>query len=981
MKQWESESNAGKDIIQSIAANAAGYTPEWNFNQENPDIGSALAYVYADMMEDTVKQLERLEYKNRLAFFNCLGAKQNSASCARGFAVLCLVQDAPGGTEVEMHTGMKAEMPAEDGGTVRFETEEDLYVTPAQPLCMYLTDGQQDAIYKIADDMQNRKESVTLFRRKGENLQCHEIYLAHDEILNIKGEAHIGIDLYSCGNQPVQEKILQSLADPFIADFSYWTGENWQNFSQVTATRNGLLLEKDASLPAFEKIKTEEPETYMIRCRVKDIAGIGQISVEKILLQSRGKGILPQYIYGADTECGQKEFFPFGERMNLYEEVYIGSDEVFTKCGAVISLKFRLDYIQIPLEGAIEQAPIEWKWIMKRSEFNSDPEYDITVEDVIWEYYNGTGWSRLFPDNEYADIFRPRQDAYNHQKTIRFICPQDITPILVNSCETCYIRARITKMKNLYKPKGKYISPVIINPMLSYDYGEIQKTPRMLKTENNMEQKTYSEGELSNNDQAIRLFTGLPEKEKSLYIGFGMPPVGSPIRMLWVMEDILIGQRGNIQWEYENSRGFWEMNIADLTGHLARSGTVTFVGPEDFCKTSRFEKDMYWIRLRDISGYYSEDNKKVIYPVLQGLWMNAVKIRHTEREETERFTLNYYKEDCCFKLLHGNIDTIAVEVLEGNEEEERWTVWEEVPDIELQPEGSKVYQIDRIEGLLRFGNGMHGSVPPLGIPDGIRIRYRCGGGSKGNVEQGKVNKLNRTVGFVSGVSNPMAMWGGLDAETPAESIRRYSARLHHGNRALTVRDYEKLAMEASRVLQKVRCFGGKNAKGEKEAGAVTLVIYPKDGYDDKEFLHAVQKDICNHLAPRMDQGILTRGQLYITEPKMAEIHVRAEVTVEDFQDIFQVRHSAQQKIRNFLDPVKGHFDGGGWEIGQFPDALQLQNVLKEIPKTTWISKIYLMTYVTGNKGRQEVDPEYIRRHPYVLPNCEKVEVVVTVKGR
>lgn len=977
MKQWKSESNAGKDIIQSIAANAAGYTPEWNFNQENPDIGSALAYVYADMMEDTVKQLKRLEYKNCLAFFNCLGAKQNSASPAKGFAVLRLVQDAPAGTEVEMHT----RMAAEDGEIVRFETEEDLYVTPAQPVCMYLTDGHRDAIYKISDDMQNQKGPVVLFRGKGENLQCHEIYLTHDDILNIKGEAYIEISLYSHGTRLIQGNMLQLLADPSVADFSYWTGEKWQEFSRVTVTQRGLMLQKDGSLPAFEKVRTEEPETYMVRCRAKDIATIGQITVEKILLQSRGKGILPQYIYGAGAECSQKEFLPFGERMNLYEEVYIGSDEVFSKRGAEISLKFGLNFIEIPLEGAIEKQPVEWKWIMKRSEFHSDPEYDITAEDVIWEYYNGSGWSRLFPDNEYADIFRPGTDACSHLKTIRFICPQDMTPILVNSCETCYIRARITKMKNLYKPNGKYISPVITNPVFSYDYGEVQKTPRMLKTKNNMEQRTYFGEEFGKDAQAFRLFMGLSEQEKSLYIGFDRPPVGSPIRMLWVTEDILMGQRGNIQWEYENSRGFREMSIADLTGHLARSGTVTFVGAEDFYKTSRFGEEMYWIRLRDIDDFYSDENKKVVYPILSGLWMNAVKIRHTEREETETFTLNYYKEDCCFKLMHGNIDTIAVEVMEGNEEEKYWTVWEEVFDIELQPEGSKVYQIDRIGGVLRFGNGMHGSVPPLGIPNGIRVHYRCGGGSKGNVGQGKVTKLNRTAGFVTGVSNPMMMWGGLDAETPAEAIKRYSARLHHGNRALTVSDYEKLAVEASGVLQKVRCFGGKNAKGEKEAGAVTLVIYPKDGYGDKEFFHAVQKDIQNYLATRMDPVILARGQFYITEPKMVGIHVRAEVTVEDFQDIFQVRHSVGQKIHSFLDPVKGHFDGSGWDIGQFPDALQIQNILKDIPKITWISKIYLMTYVSGNKGRQEVEPEYIRRHPYVLPICEKVEAVVTVKGR
>ena len=51
MKEWKLDSRTGGDIIRSIRETAANYTPEWNFNPEDPDIGSALAFVYADMLE------------------------------------------------------------------------------------------------------------------------------------------------------------------------------------------------------------------------------------------------------------------------------------------------------------------------------------------------------------------------------------------------------------------------------------------------------------------------------------------------------------------------------------------------------------------------------------------------------------------------------------------------------------------------------------------------------------------------------------------------------------------------------------------------------------------------------------------------------------------------------------------------------------------------------------------------------------------
>ena len=46
-------------IQKDIRKRAESYTPEWRFWPENPDIGSALAIVYAEMMAGTVRQFSR----------------------------------------------------------------------------------------------------------------------------------------------------------------------------------------------------------------------------------------------------------------------------------------------------------------------------------------------------------------------------------------------------------------------------------------------------------------------------------------------------------------------------------------------------------------------------------------------------------------------------------------------------------------------------------------------------------------------------------------------------------------------------------------------------------------------------------------------------------------------------------------------------------------------------------------------------------
>lgn len=977
MKEWKLDSRTSGDILRHIGKIGANYTPEWNFNPENPDIGTALAFVYADMLEGTIEQVNRAGYKNKLAFFNELGADLERSVPARGYAVFQIAEDAPEGAELDAGTGMTADLQSEEEARVQYETTEDIYVTPARPSCLYLTDGRRDGIYRITENLQAQEKPCVLFREQGENLQAHELYLAHDEMLEIFGEAYVELGLYIHDGKPIERELLSALTNPETACFSYWSENGWQDFGETSILQEKLLLRKRREQPSFAKLELQGTESYVVCCRILDITKAEEISVEEIRMKSRGERLTPQYIYGASMECDHQEYFPFGQRIAPFEEVYFGSQEALGKRGAEISLSFYLDFVPIPLETNPEETPIEWKWVMKRSDFRPNPDFDVSIEEVIWEYFNGNGWSRLFPGREYSDVFGIHQGILSQQKTISFTCPADMTPILINSCETCFIRARILKINNLYKLKGQYIVPVLGNTTFSYSYQGKGKLPQLGCLSNNLEQSFFL------TDEPLKggaLFERMAEMEKTLYFGFETAPKGAPVRMLLLLEEAISGQRGSLCWEYYGAKGWTEMNLADETRSLTRSGLVTFVGREDFSKISCFGREMYWIRMRDESDFYGEEQGQKQYPVLKSLWMNAVGIRHMERNETELFTWDASEEDCRFTLMHGNIDSISVEVKEDEGEAAAFVFWAETADLETEASDSRVYQVDRAAGIVYFGNGNHGKIPPSGREEGIRICYKCGGGSRANVKPNQVNKLNQTYGFVTGVHNPESLWGGLDVETPKEALNRMGARLRHWDRAVTARDYEELAKEACRVLTKVRCFGGRNETGEKEAGAVTLVVLPGGDGLDKSRVSSIQEMIYQYLAARMDAGIVRRKQFYVTGPKLVEVKVTAEVVIESFQDVFQVRRKIQERIETFLDPMKGHFDGKGWEIGQFPGAMQVQNAIKEIPEIVQIRKVYLVAFVSGSKGCQEVNPEIIGKHPYILPVSGTHEVLVTVQG-
>ena len=78
---------------------------------------------------------------------------------------------------------------------------------------------------------------------------------------------------------------------------------------------------------------------------------------------------------------------------------------------------------------------------MKRTDFIPDPEYDIGIDEVIWEYYNGNDWRKLPESDRYSKVFRAASDQLERKTEITFNCPGDLTPVLVGAVEGRYIRA------------------------------------------------------------------------------------------------------------------------------------------------------------------------------------------------------------------------------------------------------------------------------------------------------------------------------------------------------------------------------------------------------------------------------------------------------------------------------------------------------------------------------------------------------------
>src|SRR5262249_59205167 len=95
----------------------------------------------------------------------------------------------------------------------------------------------------------------------------------------------------------------------------------------------------------------------------------------------------------------------------------------------------------------------------------------------------------------------------------------------------------------------------------------------------------------------------------------------------------------------------------------------------------------------------------------------------------------------------------------------------------------------------RFGDGVFGAIPADDAE--FEVTYRAGGGARGNVAAGAIERVDPGHPFASEitqVTNPLPAEGGQDAE-PADRVREMAPQAFRAKqyRAVRAEDYEQTA--------------------------------------------------------------------------------------------------------------------------------------------------------------------------------------------
>ncbi|MBX2802820.1 MAG: baseplate J/gp47 family protein [Myxococcales bacterium] len=242
------------------------------------------------------------------------------------------------------------------------------------------------------------------------------------------------------------------------------------------------------------------------------------------------------------------------------------------------------------------------------------------------------------------------------------------------------------------------------------------------------------------------------------------------------------------------------------------------------------ERVVAWMRLRPTA---TMDRL-----ALSWLGINAVAVDQRRTLERVGLGTSTGEPDQRFPLPESgvDVDTFALDV---EEEGVGWVAWTRVDFLALGGSDDRVFELDPEEGLVRFGDGVRGRIPPAGRR--VRARsMRAGGGPEGNLPPASLTGVTpfrfdgSAVTRALEVVQPTATLGGTPAETLEEAERRIPDVLRHRNRAVTRDDLVAVAAGTPGVrLGRVEVIKGfkPHQRREDVPGVVSVMVLPRiDGW-------------------------------------------------------------------------------------------------------------------------------------------------------
>ncbi|HEX6283248.1 MAG TPA: hypothetical protein VFZ71_00175, partial [Pyrinomonadaceae bacterium] len=463
-------------------------------------------------------------------------------------------------------------------------------------------------------------------------------------------------------------------------------------------------------------------------------------------------------------------------------------------------------------------------------------------------------------------------------------------------------------------------------------------------------------------------FTGTsPATGRSLFIGLAATPSEAPINVLLLVEERNHTAFAPIRVEALIANSFQPVVVDDTTRALGESGLLSMSFPVSPTPSELFGKTLTWLRLVPRSIATDE-----WMPAVRGAYLNAAWASATETLTRELLGSSDGAPNLRVRLARPPVlrDTLELRVREPLGEEERealvkqdpnkvvtdanlpgdWVLWTQVVDPNDEPADARVYALDEATGEIRFGDGTHGRIPPIGRDAIVAFSYsRTETGDPGSeTVPGNTIGPRTTLNLVSPVETVEAVTsadqaaGGAPSELDERVLRFGFARLRHRNRAVTARDIEDLALQSSPDIVQARAV--------VRRGFMKLVIVMRG--DDPQPTAAQVRELRRLLLESAPSALRAPGALRIEGPKVRRLQIELALRIETLDHAGALGEFVKQQLKSLFDTASGGTDEDGWALGLNPTEDDIAFALIDAPHLESIGDVKLREIV----GEEDVRP-------------------------
>ncbi len=1014
------------DIIEEAISLIPRYSPEWT-NHNASDPGITLLELAAWMTDLLIQRLNQVPEKNYVAFLNLLGIAQRPPRAAKAVLRFSLAEGAinqriPMGTQVSTSE-------AGEESSVMFETARDLVASIARPdRCFsYFDNSYSENSGFIDPSTAPNVPRGTGARPAGSAVQGANSF----EIFH--GVQRIDRYLYLCdprfanaGESSVLRVFLgmperggRDLAR--LLEWEHWDGMRWKDLrpAHLEVDRGEVPF---AGPIRFEPTTVNHIDGLWLRGRLAEVPESPEdteIDTIRTKVEVIGEGLVPSHAYSNLDSATflqldlSKTLYPFGKEPKIDNILYLACDELMQTADSYISFELTL------AESALVPAPNPSEDLVLAWEFFDGKRWRRIGRSSTRGALAGTG-------EEYG--FHDETRALATSGTVSFRRPKDMESSEINGVAKHWVRVRIDRGN--YGEPGQYtldnerwvfkddrpLRPPAMRA-IAVRYREDYCDVRHALTFNDFQYTDVTE--VARTAYTIfQPFVAQPEESPAMFLGFTAKPDNHRIGLYFELEEELGlgavpsdeaevvttelekyetlrrlawegGQR--VVWEYWNGRIWESLTVDDETQHFTASGFCNFIAPENWEKSSKFMEDRWWLRARlEHGGYVKSPRVKVILS-------NAIDAYHQRSISFETVGSSAGTPLQAFQLLRGPVlEGETIEVLERQpppaeelvelgpdygpdtvrkaapndpDSSVAWVRWKRVDSFFESMPTSRHYMLDYVTGIVQFGDGRKGLVPPEAL-NSIIISYRIGGGAIGNVNANTLTSLYSAIAQIRTVTNPLPATGGSDRETVEEAKDRAPFAIKSRDRAVTREDYETLALRASTQLARARCLPDRSNRGQ-----VILVVLPKADLRGAGLAqrlvpsHEVQRHVKNYLEERQLVGTV----LQVVRPTYKDMSLRVVLGRRSVATSDRIRKEVELKLRKFFHALVGGRDGKGWEFGRPVVKTEIIRLAEEVPGVEGVDHVEIRDEERG------VSVEHLRVDDDELPFLVHVQLAERVR--